>query len=100
MWCEKDKRMLEIPRWFVGDSLLESSCSPHVFTDASKPPYPVVVFIRVENWKGVSVQFVMSRLRVAPTKKVTIPRMELLGCYIGARLATTEKEMIDMPRIK
>ena len=48
--------------------------------------------MRTENDNGVSVQLVQSKSRVAPIDKVTIPRLELIGCTIGARLGSIGNE--------
>jgi len=53
------------------------------------------VFMRQESHGGVSVQLITAKARVAPTKKMTIPRLELLGCCIGARLAANVKAVLE-----
>ncbi|OXA42316.1 hypothetical protein Fcan01_22920 [Folsomia candida] len=54
--------------------------------------YAAAVFVRVEDNEQVSVQLLQAKARVAPMKKVTIPRLELLGCTIAARLSKSVKE--------
>ncbi|XP_021947059.1 uncharacterized protein LOC110845007 [Folsomia candida] len=60
----------------------------------SKSAYAAVVFARVEIKGRVSVHLVVAKSRLAPldkkkSRKVTIPRLELLGCLIGSRLTKT-----------
>ena len=59
----------------------------HGFSDASSQAYAAVVYIRsiYENG-GVRVQLVACKTRVAPLKRQSIPRLELLGAVLLARL--------------
>lgn len=63
----------------------------HMFADASGEAYGTVIFLRSQTKVNVEVQLLLAKSRLAPLasnkeKKVTIPRLELLGCLIGARL--------------
>ncbi|XP_055927971.1 uncharacterized protein LOC129959174 [Argiope bruennichi] len=49
----------------------------HCFSDASEVSYAACIFLRAEYNGKVSVQSVASKSRVSPTKKITIPRLEL-----------------------
>ncbi|UYV65698.1 hypothetical protein LAZ67_3005173, partial [Cordylochernes scorpioides] len=44
---------------------------------------------------SVQVQLLMARSRVAPMKNTTIPRLELVACEIGSRLAVHIKSMME-----
>ena len=60
------------------------------FSDASNCTYAGVVYIR--SWYedgGVNVRLVASKTRVAPLKRQMIPRLELLGALILARLVNS-----------
>jgi hypothetical protein len=54
----------------------------HVFVDASQSSYGAVAYI----CKGKQSSFVMAKNRVAPLRKMTLPRLELMAATIGARL--------------
>ena len=61
----------------------------HAFSDASKLAYAAVVYVRTCYENGlIDVKLVASKSRVAPLKTQTIPRLELLGALILARLWT------------
>ena len=60
----------------------------HIFCDASQNAYATVVFLRCIDEKKISVQLLGSKSRLAPKKKLTIPRLELLACVLGTRLTT------------
>ncbi|XP_048484221.1 uncharacterized protein LOC119690508 [Plutella xylostella] len=62
----------------------------HVFCDASSKAYSAVIYWRFTRSDGrVMVSFEASKSRVSPLRPVSIPRLELQGALLGARLATT-----------
>ena len=64
----------------------------HAFSDASKLAYAAVVYVRTCYENGlIDVKLVASKSRVAPLKTQTIPRLELLGALILARLVDSLK---------
>lgn len=76
---------IRIPQFLKGESYTSESSMEQlqVFCNASALAYGAVVFMRTENNNDVTVQLVQSKARVAPVNKVTIPRLELVGCTIG-----------------
>lgn len=59
----------------------------HCFVDASQKAYASCVYLRSINDKNeVTVRLLCAKARVAPLKPVTIPKLELLGTLLGARL--------------
>lgn len=58
---------------------------PLGFCDASKLAYAAVVYLCQEKGDRCKVDLVFSKLRLAPTKTVSIPRLELLAALIGTR---------------
>ncbi|UYV75643.1 hypothetical protein LAZ67_13000834 [Cordylochernes scorpioides] len=75
---------IKIPRhiWFDQSNKNEI----HVFCDASKSAYAAVAYMRSEVQAGVHWSLLWNKSRLALTKRVTIPRLELLACVLGARL--------------
>lgn len=92
-WCEDlgKVKSITIPRWVGFSSSNLKSAILHVFTDASKLAYTVGAFIRIEDHNEIIVKLVQAKARVAPLKKLSINRLELLGCLIGARLSNKLK---------
>lgn len=87
---------LKVPRWF-GDcnNNLEQI---HGFCDASEVAYGAAVFIRSVNNNGtVCVTLVASKTRVAPVKKLSIPRLELCGAHLLATLLDHVKLSLRLP---
>ena len=70
----------------------------HGFSDASEAAYSAVVYIRATYAKSpTSCRLVMSKTKVAPVKTLTIPRPELCGASLLAKLITTTREALNIP---
>ncbi|GFU73707.1 integrase catalytic domain-containing protein [Trichonephila clavipes] len=88
-------KYIEIPRKLPE---LNESATLHVFVDASKSAYAASIFIR-SSYKGiVSCQLLQARVKVVPIKLITIPRLEILACTIGARLTYNVKEDLNLKK--
>lgn len=76
---------LQIPRCVSINKL--QSCQIHGFSDSSEAGYGAVVYLRMTDADGnVQVLFVCSKGRVAPTKSVSLPRLELCAAVLLADL--------------
>ena len=76
-----------IPRCFGNGITQDSAVEVHGFGDASLKAYGAAVYIRIRDKQdNVSSQLVISKSRVAPIKKVSLPRLELLAAVVNARL--------------
>ncbi|XP_055643077.1 uncharacterized protein LOC129779554 [Toxorhynchites rutilus septentrionalis] len=82
---------LRIPRCYLGDAESSSveSLELHIFTDASEHAYGCVAYLRSVVNGEVNCNLVMSRAKVAPLKRQSIPRLELMAAVLGARLSRT-----------
>jgi len=59
----------------------------HIFSDASEKAYGSVVYLRSINREHkVTVALLCSKSRVAPTKMLTIPRLELQAAKLSIQL--------------
>ena len=54
----------------------------HRFCDSSKELYCTVVYLRTVCNSSLHVCLLASKMKVAPLKSLTIPRLELLGCLL------------------
>lgn len=61
----------------------------HTFTDASEIAFAAVCYLRIEDENGVRCTLVSAKTKVAPTKPMSIPRLELQAAVLGSRLAET-----------
>ena len=67
----------------------------HAFSDASESAYACVIYLRAVYKSGeVSVRFICSKAKVAPLKRQTIPRLELLGAVLMSKLVHNVKEIL------
>ena len=79
-----------IPRYYFSNSSNIKSSELHCFSDASERAYAAVIYLRSIYEDGrVDVNLIASKTKVAPLKKQSIPRLELLGATILVRLAET-----------
>ena len=59
----------------------------HGYSDASPNAYGAVTYLRIEERTGnVRVQILFAKTRVAPTRRITLPRLELMAAYLLAKM--------------
>ncbi|CAG7825062.1 unnamed protein product [Allacma fusca] len=76
---------LRIPRGISANDA--DSFQLHGFSDASERAYAAAVYLRTTTLTGrVHCQLICSKTKVAPTKQVTLPRLELCGAVLLCRL--------------
>lgn len=88
---------VSIPRWFGVLRSNTSTIEIHGFSDASQLTMAAAVYIRIpgDEDKG-SVQLICSKTRVAPLKRLTIPRLELNAALLLARLIAKTTEALEL----
>lgn len=100
-WLEYRESLLhlkpiKIPRWLKCSSngvIYEL----HGYCDASNIAYAAVVYLRIVNSNGhIDVTLLASKTKVAPLKTITIPRLELCGAVLLAKLINNIKKIIDI----
>ncbi|GFS59879.1 integrase catalytic domain-containing protein [Trichonephila clavipes] len=84
-----------VPRYIA----INETSELHIFVDASKSSYGACVFVRTVVENDVKVTLLRSKTRVAPLKSLTIPRLELMSCCLGARLANSIIRALNLPGI-
>ena len=58
----------------------------HGFSDASQSAYSACIYVKSSRGSESMCRLAMCKNRVAPKKKLTIPRLELMGALLLARL--------------
>ncbi|XP_014356362.2 uncharacterized protein LOC106709163 [Papilio machaon] len=87
-----------IPRW-IGSSISNKRLELQGFCDASNIAYAAVVYARVIDHQGeVIVNLLRSRTKVAPVKQVSIPRLELCGAVLLAKLLSDVSQVLQVPK--
>ena len=70
----------------------------HGFSDASDLAYAAVVYLRSTDTEGVvHTSIVIAKTKVSPIKCVTIPRLELCGVLVVARLLHHCRKVLNVP---
>ena len=88
-----------IPRKIVQDTRTVQQVQLHGFSDASQLAFGAVVYARhLHSDSSVTVALLMAKTRVAPTKSVSIPRLELCGATLLAQLVTYVAESLNIPK--
>ena len=67
-----------------------------VFTDASEKAYGWYVYLKTTTDKCSAVSLVMSKVKIAPLKRITLPRLELLAASLGARLVRLISSALEL----
>ena len=87
---------IKVPRSFVKPGERVKSVEIHAFSDASEQAYACVIYLRVLYESGeVEIHFVASKAKVAPIKKQSIPRLELLGATLMSRLVDSVRKVLQ-----
>ncbi|XP_072766394.1 uncharacterized protein [Anoplolepis gracilipes] len=69
----------------------------HGFCDALESAYGVCIYIRSMNESGkIYTQLLCAKSRVAPLKRVTLPRLELCGALVLAKLGQSVKQALSI----
>ncbi|XP_026746136.1 uncharacterized protein LOC113507483 [Trichoplusia ni] len=101
-WCTYRNELMQlvqlrIPRWLRashGDAL-----ELHGFSDASNYAYAAVVYMRVVSQQGVvHTRLVTAKTKVAPIKQISIPRLELCGAVLLAKLLSEVADVLNIAK--
>lgn len=80
---------IRIPRAYFTDAsrAMYEKGEWHVFVDASQYAYACVIYLRTVDSSGEpQCVLVSGKAKVAPLKPLSIPKLELQACLLGARL--------------
>ena len=87
-----------IPRYYVDKKFRITSMQLHGFSDASERAYGAVIYLRMtDSSDDVQTCLVTSKTKVAPIKRLTIPRLELCGAYLLAQLLHHVRQVFQLP---
>lgn len=87
-----------LPRW-TNHRKNATLVELHGFSDASNAAYAAVVYLRVTNVEGnIHVSLVTAKTKVAPIKQVSVPRLELCGAVLLAKLLGEVSGVLDVQK--
>jgi len=67
----------------------------HGFSDASLQAYGACVYLKVQSHGEVFVSLLTAKSRIAPSKSTTIPKLELMGALLLAKLVRRVSEELS-----
>lgn len=74
-----------IPRQIIGEDV--TGIQLHGFCDASESAYGAVLYLQSTSTSGINmVRLICSKTRVAPIKRLTLPRLELCAAGLFGKL--------------
>ncbi|GFU72245.1 uncharacterized protein TNCV_370001 [Trichonephila clavipes] len=102
-WCNEINYLskIKIPRYYFQNFWPSNATTIqlHCFSDASKKAHGTVAYLRIElNDGNIISSFVASKGRVAPLKTLSIPRLELMGALLSARIELKEIQKLSDPK--
>ena len=90
--------MVRIPRCYSPSKEIIVSTQLHGFSDASEEAYAGVIYLRIEySTKRVHTSLVISKTKVSPIKRLSIPRLELCGAQTLTRLLRRTIKILQIP---
>ena len=85
---------IHIPRCYSPSREIAVSTQLHGFSDTSEEAYSGVIYLRIEySNRRVHTSLVISKTKVAPIKRLSIPRLELCGAQVLTRLLCHVKKI-------
>ncbi|KAG1925738.1 hypothetical protein F2P79_025333 [Pimephales promelas] len=93
--------LVKIPRCYVPSTFKDvQQYELHHFSDASVSGYGVCSYLRAVNMSGeVYCTLIMAKARVAPSKVVTIPRLELSAAVVATKIGNLLKRELELDDI-
>ncbi|XP_011264271.2 uncharacterized protein LOC105256226 [Camponotus floridanus] len=86
---------LTFPRWLNTQS--KQPIEMHGFCDASQQAVSAVIYIRTSNDQGETISsLVCSKTKVAPLKRMTVPRLELTGAVLLTKLMSHVLRILEL----
>ena len=92
---------VSVPRCYVQGGLHnKKTVELHHFSDASSVGYGQCSYLRTVDSSGlVSCSLVMSKSRVAPSKPITVPRLELTAAVLSVKISRFLQDELRLPNV-
>lgn len=94
-----DIDQIHVTRWF--GTRKTDKIEIHGFCDASELGYGAVAYLRIKTQRRkFRIQIITSKTKVAPVRKMTIPRLELCGANLLIELEETILKIFPKEQVK
>lgn len=94
----EDLKEIKINRWLQTTTQTDNDITIHGFCDASTKAFGAVAYVRVKKDNGqYETSLIAAKARVAPVKPVSLPRLELCGATLLAKLLKQIREAMRIP---
>ena len=88
---------LKIPRCFKPADFDDAYLELHHYFDASETTYGCCTYLRAVNrWGAIHTDLIVSKTKIAPLKTVSIPRLELQGAVLAAKIDSLLRRELDL----
>ena len=92
-----DMAKLSIPRCYNKSEGRMVQRQRHVFADASETAFSAVAYLRLQSEDGIHhCSFVLGKVKLAPVKPLTVPRLELQAAVLTVRIGQTTQIELDI----
>ncbi len=88
--------LIPFPRSIVPTDALDNEPQLIVFVDGSQQASCALAYARWRVPGGWESRLIIGKTRVAPLRRISIPRMEVQGAVLGVRLATTVQTSMQL----
>ncbi|XP_043209587.1 uncharacterized protein LOC122374727 [Amphibalanus amphitrite] len=95
-------KIVSVPRCYVEGGLQDKmTVELHHFSDASAVGYGQCSYVRTVDQNGlVNCSLIISKARVAPTKPVTVPRLELTAAVLSVRMSKFLQDELKLQHLQ
>ena len=98
MWVsDMSRSQFVIPRCIKPSKFDNGSLELHCFSDASQKAYGCCIYLRCVSLDGqIHSSLICSKARVAPSKTMTIPRLELQAALLSVQVESVLRQELDL----
>ncbi|KAI5738230.1 hypothetical protein M8J77_004376 [Diaphorina citri] len=94
--CMNSVGNIPVGRYLHASLSCDTNYELHAFSDATKDSYAGCVYLKSVSGNETNVNLVFAKSRIAPVKRPTLPRLELLGALIAYRSLKYVHESLDL----